>query len=263
MLWIIATLAALSVWLWQPPAAELRDFKGLRRRQLTSRPQDSISGKSFSGGSRPWSLKLPVISGKSDLWEEHEEFAQCVRRLAALLRAGVPPVQAWDMLAQLGQAEAPSPRSDDSGAEGRSAQEFGAVARRVSAAMKLGLEPDRPLRKASTQPRDLWARLSWCVGLSKETGTPLSTLFEHVAADETNRADRGRALESVLAGPKTTQKLLGWLPAAGLAMAQLLGAQPLSLLLGSVWGHALLVGGCALWFLNWWWGRKLLKRVMP
>lgn len=239
--------------MWQHPARAVGFSDGLRRRQLTVVPHSSFPWGPISVNDGKVAVRLPGPDRKAADWSEAEEYAHCVRRLAVLLRAGVPPVHAWDMLAKASG----NPPGGHAGAE------FGAVARRVSAAMKLGLEPDKPLRQASTASRDLWARLSWCVHLSKETGTPLATLFEHVAADETARADRGRALESVLAGPKTTKRLLSWLPAAGLVMAQLLGAQPVSLLLGSLWGHALLIAGSALWALNGWWGRRLLRKVTP
>ncbi|WP_271395385.1 type II secretion system F family protein [Neomicrococcus lactis] len=258
MLWLIAALVAVSVFVWLQPAPSPSSYEKpeLRRRQLA----DSRS-PSFPALSRFTTVRLPFAPSSTDTWVVQEELAQGVRKIAALLRAGVPPVRAWELLAHHETLRArQEPHHEDSSTDGASAT-FADVAHRVSAAMRLGLEPDRPLKRASQQPQDLWARLSWCVSLSKETGTPLSTLFERVAADESARADRGRALESVLAGPKMTQKLLGWLPAGGVLMAQLLGAQPLSLLFGSVVGQALLVGGCTLWWINLWWSKKLLEKV--
>ncbi|WP_157103293.1 type II secretion system F family protein [Neomicrococcus aestuarii] len=250
MVWIISALAAASVWWWLRPEPHA----------LASSHQSGLSTlvrrRSLASGSPPsgrWNLRLPGTRAGQHEWIVQEQTAQSVRKVAALMRAGVPPVKAWELMAQ---------HHVSTGANGESAQEFALVAKRVSAAMRLGLEPDQPLQKASRDSGDLWSRLSWCVSLSKKTGTPLSTLFEKVAADETDRADRGRALESILAGPKTTRRLLSWLPAAGVAMAQLLGAGPLAVLFGSPFGLALLVGGCLLWFANLWWSNRLLQQVL-
>jgi tight adherence protein B len=108
---------------------------------------------------------------------------------------------------------------------------------------------------------EVWTRLLWCIRLSETSGAALSTLLERLAEQLESQQDRHRALAAALAGPRMTQKMLAWLPAAGLLLAQLLGANPLGVLTSSTPGRLCLAVGAALWAVNRFWSARLLARA--
>jgi tight adherence protein B len=144
--------------------------------------------------------------------------------LAADLRAGLPPVTAWEELgaAGIGGATAAASRRDRAWRDDR-------IARLTSAAWRLG----------------------------ERTGAPLADLIERVEADA-RAGGRARAAASAqAAGARATAWLLGALPVGGLALGYAIGADPLHILLRTPLGAACALAALALQFAGLMWAERL------
>lgn len=82
--------------------------------------------------------------------------------------------------------------------------------------------------------------------LAAELGAPQAVLLEQVTLAVVRDAEAHDRRSAALAGPRTTARLLGWMPAGGLGVGVLLGADPLGLLLRPGPGTGLLAVGTAL-----------------
>lgn len=154
--------------------------------------------------------------------------ATVITTVCGHLRAGAPPAEAWSRVGVIADAfGCPHPRSlagvltDD------------VVARAVHAACRVATETGAPLAPA------------------------LGQVTEALAAEESARDDR----ESALAGPRTTARVLAWLPALGVVVGFALGADPLRVLLGGGIGTAALVGGAALLLVGHRWTAALVAHA--
>lgn len=79
--------------------------------------------------------------------------------------------------------------------------------------------------------------------LAAETGAPLVTVLERVAAGLAADLDAAGRRDAALAGPRATARLLAWLPVAGLGLGFALGADPIGVLLDGRVGTVLLASG--------------------
>ncbi|MFV0253515.1 MAG: type II secretion system F family protein [Beutenbergiaceae bacterium] len=122
---------------------------------------------------------------------------------------------------------------------------------------------DRWLRRgrdAVPDGAELLAATAAC-SLAHRSGAPLAEVIDVVVAAiaEANEAQEQR--RTALAGPRSTARLLSWLPLAGLATGVLLGADPLSVLLGSAAGAVCLVAGAALFIAGHRWVAVLVRQA--
>ncbi|MFB0834816.1 type II secretion system F family protein [Arthrobacter halodurans] len=213
---------------------------------------------------------------------ELETHVRAIRQLSALLRSGRPPAEAWALLEstwkgkaapargrRAGQGVGRGARAAAGGAATGATADGSAGARDVTEACRaarmahtVGAPPsaglERHLRSCGPEYAGAWSRLVWCVRLSESTGAALSDLLDRLAGQLEAGEDRRRALDAALAGPRATQRILAWLPAVGLALAQLIGADPLAVLLWHPVGRLSLVAGAALWWANRVWGARML-----
>jgi tight adherence protein B len=147
---------------------------------------------------------------------------EVVGRTRALLRTGAAPADAW--AAALGRPVGPVPAVTD--LVGTRSRRSGPPAVPGTAARALAVVA--------------------AARLSVELGAPLAALLDHVAEgvvhDEEAAADRAVAL----AGPRSTARLLAWLPVGGLAVAGVLGADPVAVALDGGLGTAAVVVGVLL-----------------
>lgn len=82
--------------------------------------------------------------------------------------------------------------------------------------------------------------------LSATTGAPLADVLARQASAATRAADDAREVSTILAGPRTTARLLAGLPALGLLLAASTGAHPVGFLLQAPAGRLCLLVGLAL-----------------
>ncbi|MDN5756085.1 MAG: type II secretion system F family protein [Arthrobacter sp.] len=226
------------------------------------------------GRKRRWFHRPGPASGAG--LDDHVEM---MRQLAALLRSGRHPGEAWLLLESswdlriphAGEAGRPAGGSAVGGRGPRAGGAAGArdivsgcraarICQETGSGSSAGIERhlrDRP------EFRHAWQRLLWCISLSESTGAALGDLLHRLADQLEAEQDRRRALEAALAGPRMTQKLLAWLPALGLGLAQLMGADPLGTLTGTDLGRMCLVAGGGLWWANALWSRHLLGPPRP
>lgn len=90
--------------------------------------------------------------------------------------------------------------------------------------------------------------------------TMADALDRLVDSAERNAAAR-REVQAQLAGPRATVRVLAVLPAVGIGMGLLMGADPLGFLLGSVWGWGCLLLAGALEVVGVVWMRRLVSGV--
>ncbi|OBG33646.1 type II secretion system F family protein [Mycobacterium sp. E3198] len=127
----------------------------------------------------------------------------------------------------------------------------GAVAgslRAVASRARLGADVAGGLRAAarsSTLPEQ-WERLAVCWQLAGDHGLAIATLMRAAQRDIAERQRFSARVTSSMAGARATATILAGLPALGMLLGQLIGARPLSLLLGGHTGGWLLVVGSTL-----------------
>lgn len=175
------------------------------------------------------------------------EVADALRRITGELRSGAHPAVA------LGGV-----RSD-----GARAQQVLADA---AAAAQLGDDVGRALRReAGLRPVvavDL-LRLADTWSLAERHGIPLADLLDDARRTIGWRVQFGRRVHAQLAGPRATAAVLAALPAVGLLLGQLLGADPVGVLRSSVLGQLLLVVGAGLTAAGFAWCDRILCAAVP
>ena len=84
--------------------------------------------------------------------------------------------------------------------------------------------------------RERIRELGLCLRMNETTGAPLAQTLRAAAEHAEEHLDALLGRESALTGPKTTGKILSWLPFIGLAMGWLMGTDPVGALTGSLAG---------------------------
>jgi len=99
------------------------------------------------------------------------------------------------------------------------------------------------LRAAARAPGCAGLRsIAACWQVATSSGSTLAPAIDRVGDALQDDIDLRRDVRSLLAGPRTTTRLLAVLPAVGLLLGTAIGARPLSFLLGSPAGLGCLVG---------------------
>lgn len=100
---------------------------------------------------------------------------------------------------------------------------------------------------------------AWSV--SQQTGSGLADVLERIADGHRRGLEVRRTLEVELAGPRATARLMSLLPAVGVGLAMLLGADPLRWFVSSVPGAACLTVGVFLNVAGFIWIRRIVKGI--
>ncbi|OBI84101.1 type II secretion system F family protein [Mycobacterium sp. 1245805.9] len=153
--------------------------------------------------------------------------------LVGELRVGAHPVRAFRVAA--------SETIETVGAVGMSL-------RAVAARARLGADVTAGLRAAagsSALPAQ-WDRLAVCWRLASDQGLAIATLMRAAQRDIAERQRFSDRVASSMAGARATATILAGLPVLGVLLGQLIGARPLSFLLGGHAGGWLLVIGSML-----------------
>jgi tight adherence protein B len=172
---------------------------------LLGGPVGSIAAAAYGGLAARAALRM---RGDRLARQRGRQTLDALCSLAADLRAGLPPVTAWEEFgaAIVGGATVATSRRHRAGRDER-------IARLTSAAWRL----------------------------AEQTGAPVADLIERVEADARAGDRAGAAASAQAAGARATAWLLGTLPVGGLALGYAIGADPLRILL-----HTPLGAGCAL-----------------
>lgn len=138
--------------------------------------------------------------------------------------------------------------------------EVGGWLRVVAARGRLGADVGAGIRSVATmsaQPES-WARMAVCWRLAQSHGLAIATLMRAAQHDIVER-DRFRArVDAGLAGARTTAAVLAGMPVLGIALGQLIGAEPLVFLFAGGAGGVLLVVGISLSCLGLCWSDRIV-----
>ncbi|ACZ29364.1 conserved hypothetical protein [Xylanimonas cellulosilytica DSM 15894] len=148
-----------------------------------------------------------------------------VAQVTALLRAGAPPGAAWTRAAGVPVDALGVPEVDALG----------------------GVVGDGPARAVCAATR-----------LALTVGAPLGRVLDAVADALVAEAEAAAERDAALAGPRTTARVLLWLPAAGALLGWTLGADPLAVATDGGAGTAAVGGGLVLLGVGRWWTGRLV-----
>jgi tight adherence protein B len=120
--------------------------------------------------------------------------------------------------------------------------------RAVAARARLGADVAAGLDDvASVSPLPMhWQRLAVCWRLAETRGLAVATLMQTAAQDIVERERFSSRVTAAMAGARTTAAMLAGLPVIGIALGQLIGAEPVAFLLAPGVGGWLLVVGVLL-----------------
>lgn len=162
--------------------------------------------------------------------------AAVLLEVAALLRAGMAPADAWSGVLGL------------------------PVADRVPTVAQLSTVVGPARRAHGSAPPPLAAVVA-AARVADELGAPLAGVLDQVAAAIAAQAEAVAEVDAALAGPRSSARVLMWLPALGVVLGATLGADPMGQLLGGGLGTAAGVLGLALVVVGRGWSNALLRRV--
>lgn len=184
------------------------------------------------------------MSRSHDGEEEADRVASAAEGLAVLLDAGIAPASAW-------------------GHVGRASPHL--LIRQVAARIDAGSSVEDALTaEAVASARDGGVSAlaaAWNVAVA--AGSPLSPALRGAAAALRDRAEVVREVDVALSGPRSTARLVGWLPLVGVGFSLLLGVDVLGVLTGSPLGVGLLGAGAVLAGVGRLWTAALVRRATP
>jgi tight adherence protein B len=176
---------------------------------------------------------------------EARAMAAALEVLVGELRVGAHPVRAFAIAAD------------------ESAGSVGKALRAVATRAELGADVGAGLRAAaagSSVPA-YWDRLAVCWQLAAEHGLAMSTLMRTAHGDIVGRQRFADQVQAGLAGARATAAILAGLPFLGVALGELIGADPIRFLLGGGAGGWLLVVGVSLVVMGVAWSDRIIDRL--
>lgn len=229
---------------WRAPGATLPVVAGAVLGLLAAGPAGALSGMLVAAtvrrtrGARRTEAAAAGTAG---------ELAAAVSRIADELAGGAHPAAA------LAGCAADGPRARD-------------VLAPAAAACRLGDDVPHALRRGADRCPEVRAdveRVAAAWALSDRHGVPLADLLAGTRADLVWRVRFAGRVRAELAGPRATALVLTGLPALGLALGQLVGADPVGVLRGGLLGQALLVAGVGLASAGVVWSEQILRAAVP
>ncbi len=179
--------------------------------------------------------------------EAPADLAAVVAGVASRLRAGVRVGDAWSQVLGV-------PVGDD----GPDARQLRSLGEPSGAARPRGRRSG-PAPAPGTAGR---AQAVICAHrVAAELGTPLAPVLDTVAQALAADAEAESELGAALAGPQASARLVGWLPALGLALGVVVGADPTAVLTDGGLGTVAGVVGVALLVVGRAWSRALVDQA--
>lgn len=185
-----------------------------------------------------WSAP-PLRRPRRDTGGADGRLAAALVEVASLLRAGLTPADAWSRALGVPVADRVPTVAQ---LAGRTAAGRRRAGRRGA--------PGPPLEAVVAAAR-----------VADELGAPLAAVLDQVAAAIAAQAEAAADVDAALAGPRASARVLGWLPALGIALGAALGADPVGVLLDGGIGTAAGVLGALLVAVGHAWSAALLRRV--
>jgi tight adherence protein B len=193
-----------------------------------------------------------------------DEFITLLRRSSALLQAGRRPERIW---AELSGLHEPCRGHRGRGAEDGTPADHGPATRAGCCLHHVLLEADVEILVGGSPFAGVegpgesrpWRQLDGCLAVARDAGIPLAGLLERLADALEEGQDAQQARDAAAAGPRSTARMLGFLPLAGLGLSALVGAPPSELLVGPL-GWLVVGTGGGLAVAGHWWTRTLIRR---
>jgi tight adherence protein B len=161
--------------------------------------------------------------------------------LATQVRAGASPATAWSVATELLE-----PTAEDGAPLATPGEAPRDCLQRLAAGQGAG-------------PEVLALSAAWA--LCEDVGAPLAEVLHAVADAIRQDAEIEADIESALAAPRSTARLLSLLPLAGLLLGQLIGARPVHVLLHTPAGRLCALAGLVLALVGRWWAGLLVTRT--
>lgn len=169
--------------------------------------------------------------------ENHDALAESIEALAVLIDAGVRPDSAWT---HVGRSTRYRPCS------------------LVARAIELGATPAEALvRIAQREPNLQPLAAVWII--ADAAGAAVSTALRSLVESLRNTADTARDIEASVAGPRSTARLMTFLPGIGILMAFGMGIDVIGVLVGSPLGWVLFGTGVGLFLLGHVWTVRMIR----
>jgi tight adherence protein B len=149
---------------------------------------------------------------------------QLIRQLSNLISAGIPPAQAREL---------------------------------VSLDEKVAI--GKPGQKPAIDDPEL--ELIW--QLSNELGSPIAASLRQLADSRERQVQSERQIQLAFAAPSMTAKLIGWLPLGSLALAQIVGLNPLGAITSNLLVVVAVLIGLAMLALARYWTNRILAAAKP
>ena len=102
-----------------------------------------------------------------------------------------------------------------------------------------------------------------CWKVAEQSGSGLTLALRQLVTALRHEADVAAEIDGQLSGPRATVRLLMVLPFLGLVMGEVLGADPLNILLTTPYGLGCLVAGMVLSVVGWHWVERQIAAVTP
>jgi tight adherence protein B len=179
-----------------------------------------------------------------------ERVAATVGRLAALLTAGVPPRSAWQYLSEVA-------KNGDAGSVLPSVSHAAASGGNISAALA------RADNVRDDEERRAWHGLAAAWSVASVTGAPMAACLTDFARTLRELGETQRDLETALAGPRATSRLVMALPIISVLFGAALGFNTVGTLFGTGPGICCLVLGAALLTMGWKWSTRMVSSAKP
>ncbi|MFZ7087078.1 hypothetical protein [Curtobacterium sp. RRHDQ10] len=188
--------------------------------------------------------------------------ARTVERVAALTRGGIDARRAWLVVAE----RTPGLKGVASAVAGGAgvADALGARPADALGAGPADVPGDGVVHALGTGGTDAaWCDVARAWRVAERTGAPSAVTLDAVAAALRDRAAAHRAVESALAGPRASGRVVLALPAVGVLFGLLWGGESLRFLLGSIGGWGCLLVAAALVVAARTWTTRLVARATP
>ncbi|KTF04635.1 hypothetical protein AQZ59_00624 [Trueperella bernardiae] len=200
-------------------------------------PRRSVERK-LRGRRRPEKQPRPVM-----------DMGAIVTEVATRLRSGSSPERAWAQTLQHAGLEVDDPVLGDDG-----------VPLALRGLERMGWWERRKVGVTDVALHTLPATYAVCV-MSFRTGAPMADVLEACAAGITESGEAKNAREVALAGPRTSARMLAGLPAIGIALGYVMGADPLGFLFTTTLGRLALVTGLSFEVAGLMWTARMVARA--
>ena len=227
---LVATLVTAATALWLPPQRDRRvvALNGVHRATVVERLRPVATAAVARVGVGPASRRRRA--------QKRSHVIQALGVLAAELEAGAPPTHA--LLRAQGDP---------------SLWPHAAGAARWGEGIAEALDRDALMNPVLSQVAACWRVAG--------RGAGLADSIQQIAESSRVAEDVRVEMESQLAGPRATARLLSVLPLVGLGFGIMLGADPLAWLLGAGPGRACLAAGLLLTAVGTWWTGRIALAV--